>query len=255
MFNRLRTLEVFGYDLDLSQYRRTKRDLESSKCFNKKDLLVVDNCPNCKIERQIKLRQSRKNTLCSKCFHNTSKMIQAKQNASHPVSEETREKMRENHWSKRGFKSAFKGKHHSDMVKVVLANKQSNYMKSLSKKEKRPRYIKSSCTMRDVSIERFDDFITPEQSRIRQSAESKAWAYDVLSKANFTCEYCAQRGGALSAHHKNGFNKFIEQRFEVKNGVCLCASCHEAFHKQYGKGNNTVEQFVEWMSPRDDTIK
>lgn len=34
---------------------------------------------------------------------------------------------------------------------------------------------------------------------------------------------------------------------DVTNGITLCKSCHTNFHVKYGQGDNTKEQFEEWM--------
>jgi hypothetical protein len=246
MFNRIRTKEVFGYDLDLTKRRRTKVEIASTNDVNKKDLTVIDNCPLCNIERQIKLRQSRKNAPCSKCFHNSPEMVLAKQNQTKIKSEETKQKMKENHWSKNGGVSAFKGKQHTEEAKAILKKKTKDYYDSKEYDEYKGRYIKGSCTQRNIPLEDFNGFSAPEGTRIRQSAKGKAWTYDVLAKANFTCDKCKQRGGKLQAHHLNSFNSFPDQRFDTNNGVCLCESCHDLFHSKYGRGNNTADQYSDF---------
>ena len=65
----------------------------------------------------------------------------------------------------------------------------------------------------------------------------------VFEKYDYTCKCCGKRGGNLVAHHLEGYNWCIEKRFDVDNGVVLCDKCHKLFHKEYGYGNNTKEQF------------
>ena len=245
MFNRERTKEVFIYDIDpLSGRSQQERDIAQGR--KRYDLPVVDNCPDCDTERHINYKQSMKNKPCSKCFHATPEMVEAKKNQKKEKSEETKQKMRENHWSKNGGISAFKGKTHTQEVKTILAEKTAQYYEKTPKEEYGERYIKGSCTQRGISVEEFNGFSAPEGTRIRQSAEGKAWSYDVLAKGNFTCDNCDIRGGKLHAHHLNAFNAFPEQRFDVDNGVCLCETCHDEFHVKYGKGYNTREQYQEF---------
>ena len=247
MFNRERTKEEFGYDLDLSVKRRSKTEVEATNGVPRKDLKVVDNCPTCGKERRITLRNSRRNKPCSKCFHNSLKMIKAKQNQNKVKSEETKQKMRDNHWSKTGkIKSPFKDKHHSERVKEHLSKCWENQFSSYTEEEIKMRYIKCSCTQRNIPVEDFDGFSAPEGTRLRQSSEGRAWRYDVMAKSRFTCDRCTQRGGKLVAHHLNSFNSYPEQRFDPNNGVCLCEECHEKFHAIYGKGDNTIEQYMEF---------
>ncbi len=246
MFNRERTKEIFGYDLDLAVRRRTKAEFSSTEKVNKKDLVVVDNCPGCGVERQIKLRQSRKNVLCSRCFHATPEMQEAKRNQNKVKSDETKRKMSENHWSTKGIESPFKGRVQTTEAKELSRAAAKAHMDNMTNEEFELHRIKASL-QNGRTLETFRGFTSPENTMIRQSPEGKAWTKEILAKADFTCFKCNTRGGSLHAHHKNGFNSFPEQRLDVNNGVCLCETCHDEFHVQYGKGNNTKEQFEEWI--------
>lgn len=74
------------------------------------------------------------------------------------------------------------------------------------------------------------------------------WTYEVKKQAEFTCEACGDnRGGNLVSHHKEGYSMNKERRIDVTNGVCLCDTCHKDFHGAYGYGDNTVDQFEEWV--------
>lgn len=246
MYNSKRTLEIFGYDLENNK-RRSKDQVKIMGGRKPKDLDVIDNCPSCGIERTIKLNQSRKNKPCSKCFHNSPEMLKVKQNQNKVKSEETKQRMRENHWSKTGtIESPFKDHRHVRNTLKILKEKGISQYKNMSIQEFEQHRIKSSL-QKGRTLDTFNGFTSPENARIRQSAEGKAWIYDVLSKANFTCVKCDQRGGSLHAHHKNSFNSFPDQRFIVENGACLCETCHSDFHSKFGKGNNTEEQFDEWI--------
>lgn len=247
MFNRLRTIEVYGYDIDPDVRRRTASEIDATNGISKKRLLVIDNCPSCGVERNIKLRQSRKNKPCSKCFHNSPAMIEAKINQTKIKSEETKRKMSESHFSKRGIVN-FKGHKHTKEAKDTLRKASIEQFASYSEEYKLELRKKGSCTARGITLEDFDGFSSPKATLIRQSAEGKIWIKEVLSKSNFTCEKCNIRGGSLHAHHKNAFNLFPEQRFDIANGACLCVDCHNDFHNLHGKGNNTKEQYHSWLS-------
>lgn len=72
---------------------------------------------------------------------------------------------------------------------------------------------------------------------------------EVYKRDNYTCQRCGDnKGGNLVAHHLNGYDTFKEQRTDVNNGVTLCNVCHKEFHSLYGYGNNTKEQYEEWIS-------
>ena len=42
-----------------------------------------------------------------------------------------------------------------------------------------------------------------------------------------------------------------ERRIDITNGVCLCEVCHKEFHKLYGKGDNTKEQYIEFKEEKN----
>lgn len=78
--------------------------------------------------------------------------------------------------------------------------------------------------------------------------ENKQFVKAVMKRDDYTCQVCGTRGGNLAVHHLNGYNWDIDNRYNPDNGVTLCQSCHRNFHKRYGMGNNTVEQFNEYAN-------
>lgn len=78
---------------------------------------------------------------------------------------------------------------------------------------------------------------------------SKTWRSYILKLFNNTCDICKKHFDEeeLIAHHLNGANWDIENRLNLENGVCLCGSCLKAFHSKYGYGDNTKEQYDEFV--------
>ena len=72
------------------------------------------------------------------------------------------------------------------------------------------------------------------------------WAKNVKIRDGYRCQVCSRRGGQIHAHHMNAWSSFPEQRYFLKNGVTLCTTCHNKFHSVFGKGENTVFQFVQF---------
>ena len=73
------------------------------------------------------------------------------------------------------------------------------------------------------------------------------WRRDVYEKDNYTCQCCGDKKSYLNAHHLDGYNWCKEKRTDVDNGVTLCEKCHNDFHSKYGKGDNTKEQYEQWI--------
>jgi 5-methylcytosine-specific restriction endonuclease McrA len=79
----------------------------------------------------------------------------------------------------------------------------------------------------------------------------KKWRTEVFERDKYTCKCCGDdKGGNLEAHHKNAWDKFPEQRFDIDNGVTLCMNCHKEFHLIYKYGGNTKAQYIEWLSKK-----
>ena len=81
----------------------------------------------------------------------------------------------------------------------------------------------------------------------RLTYKYKEWRSQVLKRDNYTCQKCKQRSGMLNAHHIESFNNNPNLRTEISNGITLCKDCHDDFHHQYGRGNNTRKQLNQFM--------
>lgn len=74
------------------------------------------------------------------------------------------------------------------------------------------------------------------------------WVRAVKRRDNYTCQCCGIAGVTMVAHHLNGYNWDVENRYNVDNGITLCERCHIDFHRIYGNGDNTKEQFEEYLN-------
>ncbi len=99
--------------------------------------------------------------------------------------------------------------------------------------------------------------LTDEEREIgRNYPEYTQFVKRVFERDNYTCQCCGKipkRG--LIAHHLNGYNWCIEGRTDDKNAVTLCNNCHSNFHSIYGCGNNTKEQYEEWIGHSLENLK
>lgn len=76
----------------------------------------------------------------------------------------------------------------------------------------------------------------------------------VFIRDHFTCQCCGAknykgRHGTviLEAHHLNNFKDYIDERYDVNNGVTLCKECHKKFHSMYGKKHTVKKQYYEFL--------
>lgn len=79
----------------------------------------------------------------------------------------------------------------------------------------------------------------------RSSNEAKQLRIDTYKRDGYECLVCND-SHKLIAHHIESFADNIDLRFELNNTATMCESCHITFHKKYGYGNNTREQFDEF---------
>lgn len=73
------------------------------------------------------------------------------------------------------------------------------------------------------------------EGRNRNTPEYRVWRKSVFERDNYTCQMCGKKGGELNAHHIKLWKSHPESRYDIKNGVTLCESCHKEYHKKYGR--------------------
>ena len=80
----------------------------------------------------------------------------------------------------------------------------------------------------------------------RKYLEYTNWRIEVYKRDDYTCQVTKIKGHEIVAHHLNGHNWDKEHRTDIENGITLSKGIHKLFHKIYGYGNNTKEQFEEF---------
>ena len=102
------------------------------------------------------------------------------------------------------------------------------------------------------------DFSKTEEERIlgrRTVGGYTDFIKSVLQRDKYVCHRCNCTNSHLNVHHLNSYDWYIDGRTDVKNAVTLCDKCHKNFHLLYGRGNNTKEQFEEWMGRSLEALK
>lgn len=78
--------------------------------------------------------------------------------------------------------------------------------------------------------------ITPQNVKIRNSPEMKAWRLAVFKRDGFQCIWGGKaHGNKLNADHIKRFSEYPSLRFDVTNGRTLCVDCHKKLGTYYGK--------------------
>lgn len=95
---------------------------------------------------------------------------------------------------------------------------------------------------------RYNPELTDEERESRDmfNGEIKKWRVKIFERDNYTCNKCGNFGKRLNAHHLFSWDVHKEKRFNLENGITLCDACHLSFHKHFGYGNNTLEQYIEY---------
>ena len=86
-----------------------------------------------------------------------------------------------------------------------------------------------------------------EREERRKTPLYQQFTKDIMERDNYTCQLTGDRNSHHNVHHLNGFDKFIDERLDERNAITLSENIHKEFHQMYGYGNNTKEQFYEFV--------
>lgn len=92
--------------------------------------------------------------------------------------------------------------------------------------------------------------LSPEEREIHasrmRSGKSVEWREAVFARDHHRCVKCGQHG-TLNAHHMDGFDWYIEGRYDVENGCTLCVACHRAYHAEFGQKRANCHDFLLFL--------
>lgn len=71
---------------------------------------------------------------------------------------------------------------------------------------------------------------SPAARRRNRGGKHASWASAVISRDGAKCQNCGAVGTELQAHHLKPYSDHPELRWDVGNGLTLCAPCHWAVH-------------------------
>lgn len=108
------------------------------------------------------------------------------------------------------------------------------------------------CALRNFSGKnnpRYNSNLTQEdRDQIRNYPEYKEWRAKIFERDNYTCQVTKKRGGKLEVHHFYSYDKYYCLRLVTENGITISKEIHNKFHSIYGYGNNTLEQWEEFIN-------
>lgn len=108
------------------------------------------------------------------------------------------------------------GRKHTEETKLLISQKKLGRKQSSDEIEKR----------RKSNIEAAKKYAKYN----RNSNPAIRWAKDILKRDNYMCQKCNLKDKKLHAHHIKSWKEFKDLRFDMDNGITLCASCHKKTH-------------------------
>ena len=119
---------------------------------------------------------------------------------------------------------------------------------------KRDNVIALNRTMVGDKHPRWKEDLTDDQRKANISRQSDyrvgRWRKQVFMRDYYTCQCCGTKEPQFNAHHLNGWDNHPSERFDVSNGVTLCETCHVSFHEEYGFGDNTREEYENFLETK-----
>lgn len=90
------------------------------------------------------------------------------------------------------------------------------------------------------------DLTDEERNDNRHHVQVWRWKDIVLKRDKRTCQVTGSKKN-LVVHHLDGWNWAKDKRLDVDNGITISQDAHDEFHDIYGRGDNTMEQFFQFI--------
>ena len=110
------------------------------------------------------------------------------------------------------------------------------------------------CLAKELLIERHKNLghkiwseLTEEEILNEKNDESNRWLFIKSIKTN-QCYLSGTQTDEVEGHHLNSWGAYPTQRFNKNNIRFIKIDLHKQFHKEYGRSNNNVGQFYEYLT-------
>lgn len=113
-----------------------------------------------------------------------------------------------------------------------------NKLNILVEDERPPIYVTQE------EFEKYCNVIVVED--VRNTNAHKKWSRIVKERSNYTCQCCGSKEN-LNSHHALSFKYYFELRLDLKNGVCLCASCPRDYHSKYNLKECSPSNLIDFI--------
>ena len=188
---------------------------------------------------------------------------------NHMMLKEVQNKGKQTNLKKYGVENTFQSEEIKE--KIIQTNLKKYGVKSYKQTDECQQKYEATCLKRygetsHMKTKKYRLMFTKENSprwkggvayhRVERSTiEYAIWRREVFIRDKFTCKCCGKKGGAyLQAHHMFNWKDNPDKRYDVDNGATLCKECHQVFHSEYGKKNNTPEQLEAFIKNYDKNV-
>lgn len=150
-----------------------------------------------------------------------------------------KDKYKETMLERYGVENGFQSEEIKEKIKITSIEKYGfeHYRQNNEMKNKYCRGENSNFYIHGNYKDRCDEWCT---------SEAKNFKRIIFSKSR-SCKCCGEEMRRMQIHHLYSRNTHPELIFNVDNVVVLCECCHKRFHDEYGYGNNTKEQFEQFL--------
>jgi len=115
----------------------------------------------------------------------------------------------------------------SEANKIISQDKLKESAEKLRKSGKMS--ILLSAGHQKIKVDQWVEFSSTKNNRERYSDEWKEWRTSVFTRDNFTCMQCkckSTRTNSLHPHHIKKRSSYPDLKYDINNGITLCAKCH-----------------------------